>query len=162
MVVHPSTYSRDADPGFAPHQIVVLEHGDQRLYGEVIQVVTSRQRCWVRPLAYAAGFQQAGAGHTGFTASSAETLYDLQQGPDVIWPLGLFQAALDLDWLSMLSQLQHRGKLCDRPTANRLLRTLLNAVCPVQSPRDGDCRAIVPYRSSGNSSGLSRKPGELG
>lgn len=35
---------------FQPRQILCLEHGQSRLYAEVIQVVPDRPVCWLRPL----------------------------------------------------------------------------------------------------------------
>jgi hypothetical protein len=35
---------------FQPRQILCLEHGQSRLYAEVIQVVDDRPVCWLRPL----------------------------------------------------------------------------------------------------------------
>ena len=35
---------------FQPRQILCLEHGQSRLYAEVIQVVLDRPVCWLRPL----------------------------------------------------------------------------------------------------------------
>ena len=130
-------------PALAVNQVVALKHGECRLYGEVIQVVVDRQRCWVRPLVYVERRP------TGENAPLSEplffTCYSLQHGPDVIWPLHLFEAALDTDWLSVLAQLQQHGQCCNRATANRLLRTLLEAVCPTQT-MTADKGAIVPYR----------------
>ena len=126
----------------AVHQVVALKHGDCRLYGEVIQVVVDRQRCWVRPLAYVESCPTGE--HASLSTPFFHTCYSLQHGPDIIWPLHLFEAALDTDWLSVLTQLQQHGQRCDRATANRLLRTLLEAVCPTQTSNDAK-GAIVPY-----------------
>ena len=35
--------------GIVPSQILYLEHGSARLYAEAIQIVETRQLCWVRP-----------------------------------------------------------------------------------------------------------------
>jgi len=40
----------DSLPSFAPYQIVCLEHQQSYLYGEVIQVIESKNLCWMRPL----------------------------------------------------------------------------------------------------------------
>jgi hypothetical protein len=144
MALSPETSAPSLTPTLAANQVVVLQHGSCRLYGEVIQVVTGRQRCWVRPLAYVEGSDSAEVGDDPFSEPASYTCYSLQKGPDIIWPLHLFQAALDVDWLSVLTALQQRGRRCDRATANQLLRTLLEAVCPTQTSPDAK-GAIVPY-----------------
>jgi hypothetical protein len=131
-----------ADTSFAPHQGVYVPCPGARLYGEVIQVVPARQRCWVRPCAYVLLPSDDVAPPQG-------QVYDLRQGPDVIWPLGRFQAALDTEWLAMLHQLHHTPYLCDRPQANQILRQVLAGETPScrwpQTPLPRS--AIVPYQA---------------
>lgn len=78
---------------FQPRQIVYLEHTGVRLYAEVIQVVSSRQLCWVRPLLITD------------TQVVEETLpvTDLRSAPDLLWPRSLFQPALDTEVLPLLA-----------------------------------------------------------
>jgi hypothetical protein len=99
------------------NQIVYLAQGNACLYGEVIQVVESRDRCWVRPLAIV---------EISHDPSVGNTLYQTPQGPDVIWPLSWFIPALDTDWLAVLTMLGEASP-CDRGTANRWLRQLWQA-----------------------------------
>lgn len=77
---------------FQAGQIVSLEHGDMRLYAEVIQVVVSRQLCWVRPLLLA-----------NFT-QEPPLITDLRDASDLLWSVNLFQPALDTEVISFLSQ----------------------------------------------------------
>jgi hypothetical protein len=77
---------------FQPQQIVFLEHGERRLYTEVIQVVVSRQLCWVRPLFMATIIQEP------------PLVTDLRDGSDLLWPVNLFQPALDTEVIGLLSQ----------------------------------------------------------
>ncbi|MBF2003965.1 hypothetical protein ACF3DV_08775 [Chlorogloeopsis fritschii PCC 9212] len=77
---------------FQPGQIVYLEHGDRRLYAEVIQVVLSRQLCWVRPLLLVA------------CSSEPHITNDLREASDLLWPLNLFHPALDTEVISILSE----------------------------------------------------------
>ncbi len=117
-------------PSLVPHQIVYLEQDSLRLYGEVIQVVESRQRCWVRPMACVAGTAVGGL-TDAYGRHVYEHLYDLRLGPDVIWPLSLFQPALDEDWLAILPYLtegEELCKLCDCTEANHLLSQILRQV----------------------------------
>ncbi|GAA6616350.1 hypothetical protein [Scytonema sp. NUACC26] len=82
----------DDRPNFQPGQIVSLEHGNAKLYAEVIQVVTSRQLCWVRPLLLVT-----------FTQEDS-LITDLRDASDLLWSIGLFQPALDVEVIGLLSQ----------------------------------------------------------
>jgi hypothetical protein len=104
--------------GLSPNQIVYMAVGNVRLYGEVIQVVESRDRCWVRPLAIVdAEPDQVDPNHS---------CHQTPQGPDVIWPSSWFNPALDTDWLAVLSRLPQAPSY-DRSTANQRLRQLWQA-----------------------------------
>jgi len=89
---------------FQPRQIVCLEHEHTCLYAEVIEVVSARQVCWVRPLILAIP-----ADNQSLPLSSPEDLilYDLRQGSDLLWPTSLFRPALDTEVISLLGQLQN-------------------------------------------------------
>ncbi|AFY43296.1 hypothetical protein Nos7107_2696 [Nostoc sp. PCC 7107] len=82
----------DTHPEFQPGQIVSLEYGDNNLYAEVIEVVISRQLCWVRPLFL--------ANHT----QELPTITDLRDASDLLWPIQLFRPALDTEVITLLSQ----------------------------------------------------------
>jgi hypothetical protein len=80
---------------FQAGQIVFLEHDDRNLYAEVIQVVVSRQLCWVRPLLLVT-----------FTQWEEQPLIsDLRDASDLLWPAKLFRPALDTEVISFLSQI---------------------------------------------------------
>lgn len=82
----------DISLDFHPGQIVSLEHGDKNLYAEVIQVVVSRQLCWVRPLLLAT------------YTPELPLVTDLRDAPDLLWPVKLFRPALDTEVITILSQ----------------------------------------------------------
>ena len=63
---------------FQAGQILSLEHGDMKLYAEVIQVVVSRQLCWVRPLVL-----------VNFT-QEPPLITDLRDTSDLLWSVNLF------------------------------------------------------------------------
>ena len=88
---------------FQPCQIVCLEHENGRLYAEVVQVVTSRQVCWVRPLMLTV-LSESGA-HPLQASPQQLVLYDLRQGADLVWPITLFRPALDTEVIPLLVQL---------------------------------------------------------
>ncbi len=90
---------------FQPRQIVCLEYENIRLYSEVIEVVVSRQVCWVRPLLLAVSL----IGNDPLTLFSPKQtlLYDLRQGSDLLWPASLFRPALDTEVIPLLVQLEN-------------------------------------------------------
>jgi hypothetical protein len=77
---------------FQAGQIVSLEHGEKNLYAEVIQVVVSRQLCWVRPLLLVTFTQEQ------------PLITDLRDASDLLWPIKLFRPALDTEVITLLSQ----------------------------------------------------------
>lgn len=90
---------------FQPHQIVCLEHERTCLYNEVIEVVPSRQVCWVRPLMLVVFPIHLDA----LPVFSPEqlSLYDLRQGSDLLWPTHFFRVALDTEVIPLLMQLDN-------------------------------------------------------
>ena len=113
----------------APSQILYLEHGSNRLYAEAIQIVEARQLCWVRPtlliqdLPYKqkdtqtldaqnlADRQAAIATAAASPESSSLSFYDLDDCPDLIWPIAFFSVAFDIDFFALLIQLKHRSNV---------------------------------------------------
>lgn len=85
---------------FQPSQIVYLEHKGRCLYGEVIQIVESRQLCWVRPLMLVVSPLCTDL------VPDQPILHDLREGADLLWPLSLFHTALDTEVVGLLVQLQ--------------------------------------------------------
>lgn len=74
-------------------QIVYLEKENTRLYAEVVQIVVSRQLCWVRPLLLV-------------VASDEEiSTTDLRDTSDLLWSLNEFQAAFDIEVISLITSL---------------------------------------------------------
>jgi len=97
-----------------PSQILYLEHGSSRLYAEAIQVISTRHLCWSRPTLLIQGLpennplqrQEAIAEAARCPEQAQLKLYDLEDAPDLIWPLTPFQIAYDLDFFSLLVQLK--------------------------------------------------------
>ncbi|MFP4299200.1 MAG: hypothetical protein ACLFT0_15370 [Spirulinaceae cyanobacterium] len=95
------------------HQIVYLQRDDHRLYGEVIQTIATRQMLWVRPL----------------LLDRAGQVYDLRQTADIVWPMSLFQPALDTEVIPLLAQLQEfEGKFTPPAIARQHLHIFLHQV----------------------------------
>ena len=91
-----------------PRQIICLEHENSCLYTEVIDVVTSRQVCWVRPLLLAI----SPIGNDCISAFLPEQLklYDLREASDLLWPAILFRLAIDTEVIPLLVQLDDPNK----------------------------------------------------
>ena len=79
---------------FQAGQIVFLEYTDSRLYTEVIQVVVERDLCWVRPLLL-----------VNQQYSEAPQINDLRSTSDLLWPINLFQPALDTQVIELYAQI---------------------------------------------------------
>lgn len=80
---------------FQPRQIVYLENGNQRLYAEVIQVVETRQMCWVRPLLLVTF-------PLDDTFEHSPRVTDLRLSADLFWSSSLFRPAVDTDVIPFL------------------------------------------------------------
>ncbi|XHX79707.1 MAG: hypothetical protein RBJ76_07230 [Stenomitos frigidus ULC029] len=91
-------------PSFQPSQIVGLEHKTSCLYAEVVQVIESRQSCWVRPLMLVFRSEAAQA-HNGEFLATITASYDLRHDSDLLLPLTLFRLALDVEVLPWLADL---------------------------------------------------------
>lgn len=89
---------------FKENQIIFLEYGDTRLYGEVIQLITSRQMCWLRPICLVI------ANFFGVSASEDFQLVPLNSTSDIVWPTCLFNPALDTEAILFLAQLENTDK----------------------------------------------------
>lgn len=92
---------------FKVNQIICLEDRSTCLYGEVIQLIPSRQICWFRPIC--------------MTINNLEQdldiqnrqLIHLQSGSDLLWPVSLFRAALDTEVIFLLGKLDSLEKSQD-------------------------------------------------
>ena len=98
-----------------PSQILYLEHGATRLYAEAIQIMAARHLCWARPTLLIQGLpegsdqdlrQEAIAAAVQNPEGSKLQICDLEGGPDLIWPLDLFQIACDIDFFSLLIRIK--------------------------------------------------------
>ncbi|MBD2741788.1 hypothetical protein H6H02_09315 [Coleofasciculus sp. FACHB-1120] len=112
--------SNNSTPNFQPCQIVCLDHENTCLYADVIQVVDSRQICWVRPLMLTIVPDNSG--------NVLPTLYDLRQGADLVWPVTLFRPALDTEVIPLLMQLDAPDATADASDAHRQLSWFVHQV----------------------------------
>jgi hypothetical protein len=100
-------------------QIVCLDHQSSSLYGEVIQLIPHRQRCWFRPLCLV-------------ISTEISTLVDLRSGSDLLWPDSLFRPALDTEIINLLPQLKdishHAGhKISQQKYLNQFIHLVWQA-----------------------------------
>ena len=115
------------DAALKSGQIVRLACQQSNLYGEVIQIILSRQMCWVRPLMLV---KQAEATPEYSDPESFSMLYDLRQGSDLILPLLLFQPALDTEVIPWLMQLDSSNSKATTPSiAHQQLQGFVHCVC---------------------------------
>ncbi|MGB7087409.1 MAG: hypothetical protein WBD47_17760 [Phormidesmis sp.] len=113
-----------------PSQILYLEHESSRLYAEAIQIIDTRHLCWARPTLLIEGLPVKDSQRTrqdiiSTAAHSPEQsplhLYDLEGGPDLIWPLALFHVALDIDFFSLILHLKTSPDKTDQQRSSRQL-----------------------------------------
>lgn len=93
---------------FSPNQVVCLEQGDLRVFGEVVQMVPERSsltgqpsRCWVRPLAMAQVMPER---------LQLSLLYDLRESSHLVLPAQVFREALDMEVIPIMEALFHPEK----------------------------------------------------
>jgi hypothetical protein len=107
----PSASSRP----FRDRQILCLDHGPQRLYAELVDIIDERGLAWVKPLWLVHG--QENTPEPNLPAPNRpepdrpwvddlkQTLGpidDLRGDSDLLWPVELFRAALDMELLPLL------------------------------------------------------------
>ena len=110
---------------FQSGQIVCLESDRSFLYGEVIQVVTQRQLCWVRPLTIAVTLQE---NNSSFDVNGDREIIDLRSASDLLLPLTLFRASYDTEVISLLAELAAKDKFSDRQEMSRYLNQFVRQV----------------------------------
>ena len=111
---------------FKSGQIVCLESSDRFLYGEVIQVVTSRQLCWARPLTLALVSQSESFSHS---FSSIKESIDLRSASDLLLPLALFRAAYDTEVIELLTELAKKEQPTDKHQLAFDLNGFIKQIC---------------------------------
>lgn len=120
---------------FRSNQIVCLESGRSRLFGEMVQHITARNQCWVRPLILAIALNETARVET--IGDAAWEWHDLREGSDLLLPEQLFREALDLEVLPLMALLyQSEDKAEGEPSRDQVARQKLHAfvhqVCQTQ------------------------------
>jgi hypothetical protein len=102
---------------FCPNQIICIELNDLRLFAEVIQMISDRDRLWARPLALAEQEHY-----------DLRLLYDLRTAPQLILPPALFREALDTEVMPLMTELfQLEALVKPEPNSEVLGRQALQA-----------------------------------
>ena len=110
---------------FKSGQIVCLESDRSFLYGEVIQVVTQRQLCWVRPLTIAVTLNE---NSSSFESNLDREIIDLRSASDLLLPLTLFRASYDTEVISLLTKLAAKDEFCDQQQMSLYLNRFVKQV----------------------------------
>lgn len=102
---------------FCAGQIVQCQRSPLWLLAEVIDVVSDRDRLWLRPLAVAV------------TQTESWQVFDCREDSQLLVPLGSFEAAEDVAAITLLSQLSETPQASQegRQYLRSLLRQLLVA-----------------------------------
>ncbi len=104
----------DKSLNFKPRQIVSLRSEETCLYAEVIQIVVSRQLCWARPLFLVT------------LNTETQLVTDLRGAADLVWPIHLFQLALDTEVIPLFSFLESEPPPDLNPTTQQQLSQFVN------------------------------------
>lgn len=102
----------------ATYQIVFLEKGEARLYGELVQQIKTRNTCWLRPITLR--LQESETGQV--------CLLDVGDGPDIICADDQIQPVLDTDWINLQADMATSKRKCGYSEANQHLRQFLETL----------------------------------
>jgi hypothetical protein len=148
--IHPGTL-----PNFHPNQVVCLDSEDTHLYAEVVQLIPSRQLCWVRPLILLSYAQWPPLGwppldelilDSPLGSGLGAQGMDLRSCSDLLLPGVLFRAAIDTEAIPILSYLYDPERAAHPETelANRQIHQLIHAICKAHPEIFS---AIAPHQS---------------
>jgi hypothetical protein len=95
---------------FRDRQILCLDHGSQRLYAELVDIIDERGLAWVKPLWLVHGpedspesdLPESDLPWTDRLKQELGPIDDLRGDSDLLWPVELFRAALDMELLPLL------------------------------------------------------------
>jgi hypothetical protein len=121
---------------FVPNQIVCIESGRSWLFGEMVQHVTARQQCWVRPLVLAIAVDPLA--RLEAIGGEGWEWHDLREGSDLLLPEGWWREALDMEVLPLMALLYQAE---DKPVvgqprdqvARQQLHGFVRQVCQAQA-----------------------------
>ncbi len=135
MVQNTSSQNKLSQDKFKSGQIVCIESSDRFLYGEVIQIVNSRQLCWARPLTLAL---VAPTESFSPNFSPVKQSIDLRSASDLLLPLALFRAAYDTEVIELLTELAAKEQPTDKRKLAFDLNGFIKQVCEEKPHQFGD------------------------
>jgi hypothetical protein len=124
------TVSVAGETVFVADQIVCIAVDRSLLFGEVVQHITARQQCWVRPLVLAIALTPTASVNT--IGDADWQWHDLRQGSDLLLPEQLFRAALDVEVLplmTLLFQSEAKARSDSDQTARQQIHGFVQQVC---------------------------------
>lgn len=110
---------------FKSGQIVCLESDNHALYGEVIQTISQRQLCWVRPLTIAI---TKSTDSPSFDLNTDREIIDLRSASDLLLPLTLFRASYDTEAIYILTELAAKEPNCNRQEISITLNNFVRRI----------------------------------
>jgi hypothetical protein len=115
---------------FKSGQIVCLESDNYGLYGEVIQVITQRQLCWVRPLTIAIAISNYDSSTYDLSSkiNADREIIDLRSASDLLLPLTLFRASYDTEAIYILAELAAKQQTTDRQQISVILNNFVQRI----------------------------------
>jgi hypothetical protein len=106
------------------NQIVCLDHQNKSLYCEVIDVIESRDLCWVRPIMLVSLLDQ-----NCLLKPKRGNVCDLRYSSDLFWNLKGFRPVFDTEYIEFVSKLEEYDWAKDKShLARRQLRCFLEEI----------------------------------
>ena len=110
---------------FVPSQIVCLEGQNKSLFCEVIEMISSRFVCWVRPVILV----NLTEGNSDYF-SYKDSIYDLRFTSDLLWDISDFRVVLDTEYIEIFTSLDDFEFEEDKlQWANQELRYFIQELC---------------------------------
>jgi hypothetical protein len=116
---------------FIPSQIVCLESKNQSLFCEVIEIISLRSLCWVRPVILV-NVTENSSDFYQYTNNSK--ICDLRFTADLLWNIADFRVVLDTEYLDFFVGLEDFEFQEDKvKLANHKLRDFIQQLCEQKS-----------------------------
>ena len=113
---------------FNPNQVVCLQGKNKSLFCEVIDTITARSLCWVRPVLLVMNYD------IDSVMQNNAVVYDLRFTADLLWNISDFRDVLDVEYIEFFTQLddfkfdEHELKL-----AHQKLSRFIKDLCQSKS-----------------------------
>ena len=115
---------------FIPSQIVCLESHNNSLFCEVIEIISIRSLCWVRPIILVNSTENS----SNFYNYKNKNICDLRFTSDLLWDIADFRVVLDTEYLDFFVGLEDFEFQEDNlKLANKKLRSFIQELCLIKS-----------------------------